>query len=191
MIDNILNDDWSVVDDGLEELDVSILRETSPFELKCQHKDYQPDQIHRIFVYGSMKRGYQNNHRILGRPSNKFLGIAETTTGNFIMGTRGSSKKLLVPMVRRGEFGNYNIIGELYHIDGPTLFNIDLAEGEPKIYKRENVVIFQSGTLISAYIYLFTNDFNPDMMDKHIITCQNDSGGQNGTQRFRIEEYER
>jgi len=190
MLDDILNDDWSMVDDSFEELDVSILGDTHPFELMCQHKDYQPDQRHMLFVYGSMKRGYPNHHRLTARPNNKFLGKVETMSSMFVMGTRTSERGLLVPVVYKLGLNNYNIYGELYEIDGPTLFNIDLAEGNPDIYKRENVTVFLSGTLHGAHIYLYTKKFDGEQNDPYVLTYAK-GAEYKGTQRFWCKEYER
>ncbi len=192
MIDDILDEDWLGVDDTLEELDVSILRETHPFELMCQHKDYQPDQRHMIFVYGSMKRGYPNNARIVSRHGNKCLGKCSTMSSSFIMNTRDNKNGLIVPIARNAGLGNYDIYGELYDIDGPTLLNIDLAEGYPTIYKRERVTVFLSGTLVGANVYLYTDyfDFNP--INKYIIKYRNTVNDEyKGILRFRYEKYER
>lgn len=172
MIDDILNDDWSEVDDGLEELDVSILRDTNPFEFMCQHQDYQPNQKHTLFVYGSMKRGYPNHSRIAAQPGTKFLGVAETLAGGYIMGTRTSGKGITVPIVCGPSSGRsgYNIIGELYEVRGPTLLSVDLAEGVPSVYNRENVTIFQAGTIVGASMYLFKQGFDVNAKYPDVIT---------------------
>ncbi len=190
MIDDILNDDWSEVDDGLEELDVSILRDTNPFEFMCQHKDYQPNQKHTLFVYGSMKRGYPNHSRISSQPGTKFLGACETLAGGYIMGTRTSGRGITVPVVRNGAGApGYNIIGELYEVRGPTLLTVDLAEGVPNVYNRENVSIFVSGTILGASMYLFKQDFDWSVKYPDVLTHP----GHNrigALQEFRCEKYE-
>jgi len=191
MLDDILNDDWSVVDDGLEELDVSILRDTHPFELRSQHRDYQPEQRHLLFVYGSMKRGYPNHDRIMGRPNNKFMDTARTTEGRYLMGSRTSGNKIVVPMAARDSGGHFNITGEAYIVDGPTLFNIDLAEGTPDIYIRRNVrIIVSDGYTYLANMYLFVNEFDNHLDYPNVIT-DGSAFRPHENQTFRCKEYER
>lgn len=184
MLDGILNDDWSVVDDELEELDVSILGDVHPFELMSQNREYQPDQRHYLFVYGTMKRGFPNHSRISGRPNNQFVGDARTTGGSYLMGSRTSGKDIVVPMVNRHSGGSFNILGELYIVDGPTIFNMDLAEGCPDVYIRKDVPVITDGTPYSASMYLFVNDFEFHIEYPSVVTEVNmfDS---NDLQEFR------
>ncbi len=192
MIDDILDDDWLTADDVLEELDVSILGDTHPFELMCQHKDYQPDQRHILFVYGTMKRGFTNNNRILSRPGNKYLGSSATTEGCYIMGSRTSSSGLVVPMVRRNYSTGHDIFGEVFDIDGPTLLNIDLAEGVPDIYTRTSITLFVNTELMRANIYLFADYFDSSHEYNRVVTYSNTNGKITPTQEFiSTEDYER
>lgn len=190
MLDDILNDDWSVVDDGLEELDVSILRDTHPFELMSQNREYQSDQQHFLFVYGSMKRGFPNHSRLTGRPNNEFIGEAKTTGGGYLMGSRTSSNNIVVPMVNRHGGGTFNIIGEMYSVDGPTIFNLDLAEGCPDVYVRKNVGVNMNGSLYSASMYLFVDDFDFHIEYPSVVTEVN-MFNSNDLQEFRCKAYER
>lgn len=138
-----------------------------------------------------MKRGYPNHDRIMGRPNNKFMDTARTTDGRYLMGSRTSSNKIVVPMVGRDFGGTFNITGEVYTVDGPTLYNIDLAEGTPDIYIRRDVrIIVSEGYSFSAGMYLFTNEFDKHVDYPNVIT-DGSAFKPNENQTFRCKEYER
>jgi len=185
MIEDMLNEYWSTPDCALEELDVSILQDTHPFELMCQHKDYQPDQCHLLFVYGTMKAGYPNHHRISMRPGNEYMGFTTTRGGCYTMGTRTSKAGIVVPVVR--DHGCHDIFGELYYVDGPTLFAIDLAEGHPETYVRRNTKVYFSGEVSVAHMYVFTHQFDLTLKHKNVSELQS-IGGKPPTQEFILDE---
>ncbi len=192
MIDDILNEEWLTVDDGLEELDVSILSDTHPFELMNRHKDYQPGERHILFVYGTMRRGYTNNSRIMSRPENRYLGFSVTDDHCYIMGSRTSANGIVVPMVRRNYTEGHDIYGELYDIDGPTLLSIDLAEGTPSVYVRKNATVILDGGSVRANIYLFASQFDYVQEYNGVVTYKDENGYNTPTQEFmNFKEYER
>jgi gamma-glutamylaminecyclotransferase len=92
--------------------------------------EYQPETKHRLFVYGTLKRGFGNNP-LLSRAT--FLTPAQTADNSFMMFDFGG-----VPGVRElSEGGEYAIFGEIYEIDGIDLLNCDILENNGHIYKRK------------------------------------------------------
>lgn len=96
----------------------------------------------KVFVYGTLKRGY-NNHRLLaGRAL--FVGDDVIDGDLFDLGP--------YPAARRG---NGVIHGEVYMVGPNTLRSLDTLEGHPVYYKREPVRTRMGGHEAWAY---FMND---------------------------------
>ena len=98
----------------------------------------------KVFVYGSLKRGYWNN--TLLRDS-KFLHNATTVDSKFDMYDLGS-----FPAVVRGVS---KIYGEVYSIDEETLSKLDALEGNGSFYNREEILVDCDGEHSRAWIYIF------------------------------------
>lgn len=98
-----------------------------------------------LFVYGTLKRGFSNNH-LLNQA--EFLGAAKTL-GKYSLWVSG------IPYVFKGEAVSY-IHGELYHVDNLTLKIIDRLEGHPEWYRREEVkVVTEKGETVTAWLYFY------------------------------------
>lgn len=82
--------------------------------------------LHRLFTYGTLKRGFGNN-RLLER--SKFLEEA-TVTGQ--MRSLGGFPAVTLK-------GDNQVHGEIYEVDDETLKNCDRLEGIPTFYQREKV----------------------------------------------------
>jgi gamma-glutamylaminecyclotransferase len=85
----------------------------------------------KVFVYGTLKRGFGNHHFLAGA---KFLGTG-TTKEKFAMYSDGG-----IPFVVKNEEVCF-IHGELYMMDKMCLRNLDRLEGHPRLYKREEIAI--------------------------------------------------
>lgn len=102
---------------------------------------------HKIFVYGSLKRGF-GNHRIL--ENSMFVGSTETVQHNFCMHPLHGS----FPAVTIGPDDSYAIMGELYEVDNQTLNHIDMLESNGSLYTRQLVTVYNGTEIVEAWIYL-------------------------------------
>jgi gamma-glutamylcyclotransferase (GGCT)/AIG2-like uncharacterized protein YtfP len=86
---------------------------------------------HRVFVYGTLKRGI-HNHRLLEK--SQFIGEAFTVE-KFRMYNVG------FPVLRPADDGK-SVFGEVYDVDDDTLANLDRLEGEGHMYDRKTVTVY-------------------------------------------------
>jgi gamma-glutamylaminecyclotransferase len=100
-------------------------------------------QTHRVFVYGTLKRGY-NNHYLLGR--SRYMGKSATRS-NYLMVSGGFP--VILPL-NPGQ----SVAGELYHVDDATLARLDQLEGVPYMYTREVIDALERGKPVKAYVYV-------------------------------------
>lgn len=109
----------------------------------------------KVFVYGTLLRGYGNYARHLANST--FLGEA-VTENSYTMFKSG------IPFVNKA-FPNYPIVGEVFEVTDHVLKGLDRLEGHPEWYYREEipVVLKESGEVITASIY-----FN-DHMDNRML----------------------
>lgn len=99
----------------------------------------------KLFVYGTLKRGYGNHHYL---SESEFLGKA-ITKKRYALYSDGIPFLVKEPPVSR-------IKGELYEVDSETLENVDLLEGHPSVYRREKiVVILEDGREVEAWAYFY------------------------------------
>lgn len=96
-----------------------------------------------IFTYGTLMSGLHNHHFL---KNSKFIARAHTQIP-YVMYGRG------IPYVSKEEH-RYPITGELYEITADQLDSIDILEGHPNFYKREEIpVIQEDGQETVAWIY--------------------------------------
>ena len=94
--------------------------------------------MEKVFVYGTLKRGH-GNHVLL----------------------RGSD--FLGPSFSKSP-GTTRVIGELYNVDELTLNHLDMLEGHPTWYKREQInvdYISNEGEMESTKAWLYFNEEIP------------------------------
>jgi len=93
--------------------------------------------MNKVFVYGTLKRGFPNHHLIC---EGKFLGI------DFIYG------KLLdlgsFPAVVEGKRA---IEGEIFEVDENLIKRLDYLEGHPSFYQRKQTQTINSGEQVFYY----------------------------------------
>jgi gamma-glutamylcyclotransferase (GGCT)/AIG2-like uncharacterized protein YtfP len=110
-----------------------------------------------VFVYGTLKRGH-GNHVLL--KDSDFLGPA-ITEDKFIMYQSG------VPFVSK----HHNMVvisGEAYKVDELTLNRLDMLEGHPTWYKREETpikYINREGKIINTNAWLYFCDDIPSQAE--------------------------
>jgi gamma-glutamylcyclotransferase (GGCT)/AIG2-like uncharacterized protein YtfP len=98
--------------------------------------------MHKVFVYGTLKRGYGNNALI---NKSKVISLKVNAPGINLY----SSGPL--PFAARG---NGTAIGELYEVDDIVLAKLDKLEGHPVFYKREKTKVQLASGEVEAWIYL-------------------------------------
>lgn len=87
----------------------------------------------KIFVYGTLKRGYGNN-RLL--KNSKYLGSYRVE--GLQLWAHPQNKGWGIPHAIPGPG---RITGELYEIDYETLMRLDRLEGHPYFYKRQLIKV--------------------------------------------------
>lgn len=104
-------------------------------------------KVNRVFVYGTLKRGYYFHNDYLGGEKSDFGGTA-ITTKDYSLYCDG-----MPHMVR--EPSETGVKGELYSVDGEILKTLDGLEGHPIVYFRDIIeVIDETGEKILAWAYL-------------------------------------
>jgi gamma-glutamylcyclotransferase (GGCT)/AIG2-like uncharacterized protein YtfP len=112
-------------------------------------------QTHRVFVYGTLKRGH-SNHALL--ETSRFLGEAATLKTYWMITTGVFPVVLdLVP----ADFGlpPLAIAGEIYHVDDATLGELDRLEREGRSYHRKATDVHEAGRKVEAHIYVGVADY--------------------------------
>lgn len=166
----IMNEDLGIWEDGVWYSNDYHLKDegwcragtctTTPNPLK--EKEYL------VFVYGTLKRGYSNNFRLL--KDAVFLGKAKTKDKYTMIG-----KGMAFPYVleKNNELGK-NIVGEVYAVSEEELRKLDRLEGVPTHYKRTVVdcIYLDDNTIEQDIIMYVKNGFNKDIYDKAEIISE-------------------
>ncbi len=117
--------------------------------------------MHKVFVYGTLKRGY-GNHRLL--EGSLFLGEA-LTKGEFTLYDGG------FPYLKENGFSQ--IKGELYQVDDETFERLDHLEGYPSHYNRvETTVTLDKGgyeELHFPWVYVASERSKDYLINRPII----------------------
>ncbi len=104
----------------------------------------------RVFVYGSLKRGFHNHPLLANHPGTKFLGEATTSERYRMVGySSGTYPYLVRESINIPAEATY-ITGELYEITEACLSDLDALEGHPDFYTRCEININGQPT----YVYL-------------------------------------
>lgn len=93
----------------------------------------------KVFVYGSLKRGY-GNHALL--TDEDFLKEARTKA-EYTLVSLGSFPGVL-------DRGDTAIAGEVYDVSQETLRRLDILEGHPTFYRRTEIEV--EGESVSIYL---------------------------------------
>tara|TARA_Y100001951_G_C11298065_1_gene277573 strand:- start:25740 stop:26117 length:378 start_codon:yes stop_codon:yes gene_type:complete len=103
--------------------------------------------MHKVFVYGSLKRGF-GNHRVIEASTTRFLGVGSLADG--VMYSLGG-----FPGVIRGKG---EIQGELYEVDDATLGRLDCLEGHPTFYERQDMEVQTNEGRVACQGYIYQGD---------------------------------
>src|SRR5262249_3632646 len=106
--------------------------------------------IHRVFVYGTLKRG-NYNHRLLQEFDAKFIGEAQTEN-------RYAMRSHHFPVIFEDNCG-LPVAGEIYHVNDDCLARLDQLEGVPHMYERRIDVVTENGKPVKTHIYVATAGF--------------------------------
>lgn len=127
------------------------------------------DNLHTIFVYGSLKRGYRNNAVFL--QDAKYLGTGQTLASHYDMLSVG-----LFPTATKN--GNYALFGELYKINDVTLQALDMLESNGSLYRREIVQVVglhdarfsASKEPVKAWLYFWMHPTSSSLGNKNVFS---------------------
>lgn len=104
-------------------------------------------KVNRVFVYGTLKKGFYFHNEYLGGDKSNPCGTAKTTK-DFSLYTDGMPHMIREP----SETG---VKGELYEVDNDVLKRLDDLEGHPVVYYRDIIEVFdEKGDKILAWAYL-------------------------------------
>ena len=119
--------------------------------------------MQKLFVYGTLKRGYHNNFYLEG---SKFIG-EDLTVNKYFMAVSG-----YIPFVfedwMEHEFKGF-IKGEVYLVDSFTLKKIDRLENHPYDYRRKKVKLKRFG---EAWLYFYPH-FSIKDYDGYLVQPNN------------------
>lgn len=99
---------------------------------------------HKVFVYGTLKRGY-GNHRLIAEGKGEFVGLDAAPGALY----GGHGFPFVKPVKQRR--GNW-VGGEVWAVDDATLARLDGLEGHPRFYIRTRVRM-RSRRMASIYYY--------------------------------------
>jgi gamma-glutamylcyclotransferase (GGCT)/AIG2-like uncharacterized protein YtfP len=105
------------------------------------HRDNSVDQRHRLFVYGSLRRGGRHHDRMREA---EFESIGATSPGYELL--RYGDYPGLVPAEGAGV-----VRGEVYRVSEMLLKHLDEFEACPDLYRREWVTL-EDGSQAMAYL---------------------------------------
>lgn len=137
-------------DDAVAET-YSCIDRMSDEELEAHFGDIAPHTI-KVFVYGSLKRGFGNHGLLEG---SKYVGTTETVYHNFRMHPLLGS----FPAVTACTDDGFAIVGELYEVNLVTLKRLDMLEGNGTMYTRRLVSVYNDkDEVVEAWMYLMSED---------------------------------
>jgi len=106
----------------------------------------------KLFVYGTLKRGYYNWERIL-KDRSQLVGEATSTDAAFAMYDAES-----FPILAADPDGD-RVIGDVFEVDDEVLARCDSLEGHPHWYCREErEFTLDGGDRVTAWVYLIPTE---------------------------------
>ena len=92
-----------------------------------------------VFVYGTLRQGGRYHHLL---EQATYLGTAKTSP-RYVLVDVGSYPAML-------KNGTQVIHGEVYEVNAPTLKELDVLEGVPELYTREQILL-EDGSMVWTY----------------------------------------
>jgi gamma-glutamylaminecyclotransferase len=111
--------------------------------------------VNRIFVFGTLKRGYANHHEGLG--GRTFLGAYRTACPYPLI----IEGRWFTPMMMPEPGIGHVVTGELYEVDDETLATLDRIETAHFGYSRQSIEIVScaDGSVATAWVYFKDREF--------------------------------
>lgn len=109
---------------------------------------------HKVFVYGTLKRGYGNN-RLLKEAV--FLGTAQTKEKWAMI---SNYSKTFPYLIEENEAG-HNVQGEVYYVTDTELKSLDMLEGTPHHYRRNKITVEYKDDKTDEEVYVYVKAFTP------------------------------
>ncbi|XP_068893393.1 putative gamma-glutamylcyclotransferase CG2811 isoform X1 [Tenebrio molitor] len=119
--------------------------------------------LHKVFVYGTLKRGEPNHNWFSKDSIGHYRLICEAKTVDkypLIIGTEYN-----IPFLLYSPGNGTNVRGELYEVDDAVFRNLDALEDHPNFYVREEreVLSLDDNRKITTWIY-FIKDFKENLL---------------------------
>jgi len=128
----------------------------------------QKNNKNLLFVYGSLKRGFDNHHIL--KDATYIKEVKTLQSYSMFVETHGQYPYLL----KNRPF--HQIEGELYEIESDELWDrIDEFEGVPDYYSRETIMVVADGEHYQAQAYFFVEEKIPQKQEPlKVWTMNND-----------------
>ncbi|XP_065168374.1 putative gamma-glutamylcyclotransferase CG2811 isoform X2 [Atheta coriaria] len=141
--------------------------------------------FHKVFVYGTLKRGEPNHHWFTKDEGGAFKFLSEASTIEkypLIIGT-----KYNIPFLLHKPGAGHNVRGELYEVDDKVFANLDILEDHPNYYVRQVKQVKNSASeVVDTWIYFIPN-FRTELLQQEMYECYS-SLGAHGRQYVDSEE---
>jgi len=102
----------------------------------------------KLFVYGTLRKGLSNHHFI---SESECIGAGKTVEKFSLY-----LSQIGLPMVAKAP-QLYQIHGEIYEVSDAKLAQLDLLEGHPNWYKREQIDVEIDGKIHTCWMYFIVN----------------------------------
>ncbi|XP_067211615.1 uncharacterized protein [Linepithema humile] len=143
--------------------------------------------LHRVFVYGTLKRG-EPNHGLIKDAANgyaKFLGLGRTTISYPLV----IATKYNIPFLLKKPGSGNHVLGEIYDVDSKMLTRLDELEEHPTFYERTEEELLlapettlkpgktfeEVGELTKAWIY-FLPKYKPSLLEGSMYASYSNNG---------------
>jgi len=141
-------------------------KSTNKYEERIMQKQQNSKRL--LFVYGSLKRGFDNHSMLKGAT---YAGEAKTLQPySMFVETHGQYPYLL----KNRPF--HQIEGELYEIESDELWKrIDEFEGVPDYYSRETIIVVADAKHYQAQAYFFVEEKIPQKQEPLKVWTMNNN----------------
>lgn len=120
--------------------------------------------LHKVFVYGTLKRGEPNHHWFNKNGFYKFICTAKTQEKYpLIIGT-----KYNIPFLLDHPGDGANVEGEVYEVDDIVFANLDELEDHPNFYVREQIIVTSLENSVESHNVwtYFIKKFNSNLLNQ-------------------------
>lgn len=115
---------------------------------------------HRIFVYGTLKKGFSNDKFL---EKSEFIGNCVTKDKYLMYIYKNGPYPFPYMLDSTSDNNEYavKIKGEAYIISDETLAKLDWLEGTPDFYFKKEIEVLINNKIITAFCYFFTKQTIP------------------------------